>query len=49
MLAYQKPEARKVVTAGAELYRSWLATAMEDTPKANHSWRLFAQDWTAQP
>jgi hypothetical protein len=48
MLAHQTPEARKLVTAGAELYRSWLATAMEDNPKANRSWRLFVQAWAGQ-
>lgn len=48
MLANQTPEARKLVTAGAELYSSWLATAMEETLKANTAWARFVRAWTNQ-
>lgn len=48
LLANQTPAQRKLVIAGVELHRCWLASSMEETLKANAAWARFVQAWTDQ-
>jgi spermidine synthase len=48
MLALRTPANRRLVVAGAELHRFWLAKAMEESQKANKAWSLYVREWTDQ-
>ncbi len=48
LLRNRTAEERRLVNAGAELHRFWVAKAMGDTRSAQNAWVRFTREWTNQ-
>ncbi len=48
MLANRSAANRRLVRAGAELHRFWVARAMEQPGNAAVAWQRFTREWTDQ-